>query len=92
MLRARYPQGQSIDLRKAAKVGLCALDRLAAQLCALQATRQDLTRDVEIVDRTLREQSVPDIQSLRDGVEGKGDERPGGGVGLARQRGSGRQR
>src|SRR5882757_346027 len=44
------------------------------KLRALQAIHQALTRHTEIVDRKPGEQSVPDIESLRHGIEAEGDQ------------------
>jgi len=67
-----------INLREAAQVRSCVLKRNAAQLRALQTTRQEVARDTKIVDGKSWEQSVPDVETLRCPVEANGDEGFGG--------------
>ena len=56
------------------QVRTCFPQRHTAELPGLQSTFQDILRDAEIVDRESREQSVPDVETLRYGVEAEGDQ------------------
>src|SRR4051812_36029077 len=84
MLLSRDTQNPGVNIGEFLQVRSCVRKRYRAELRALQAAHQEITRNTEIVDGKARKEAVPNVKSLRDGVEREGDQRPVGSVGFFR--------
>src|SRR5262245_9367807 len=78
VLLARGSQYLSIDLIKIAHTCSTLGEWLATKLCAAETATQGLAGCRKELEGKAWKQSVPDVEPLRDGVEGEGDERPVG--------------
>ena len=75
MLLSRDTQNPGVNIGEFLQVRSCFLKGYGTELRALQATHQEFTRNTEIVDGKARKQAVPNVKSLRYGVEREGDQR-----------------